>query len=83
MRALALPCGPRSLYRYITPQTVSCYGASSGVTFSVADLIPGLDDQSHVIVFSNQTFLQDGRQFVYTQSRHTLDKFYFSDVAPR
>ncbi|MBD9654779.1 trehalose operon repressor [Pseudomonas sp. PDM12] len=42
-----------------------------------------LDDQSHVIVVSNQTFLQDGRQFEYTQSRHTLDKFYFSDVARR
>jgi len=31
-----------------------------------------LDDQSHVIVVSNQP-----------QSRHTLDKFYFSDVARR
>jgi GntR family trehalose operon transcriptional repressor len=42
-----------------------------------------LDAQSHVIVVSNQTFLQDGRQFEYTESRHTLDKFYFSDVARR
>ena len=42
-----------------------------------------LDCQSHVIVVSNQTFLQDGRQFEYTESRHTLDKFYFSDVARR
>ncbi|EJM34696.1 trehalose operon repressor [Pseudomonas sp. GM24] len=42
-----------------------------------------LDGQSHVIVVSNQTFLQDGRQFEYTESRHTLDKFYFSDVARR
>ncbi|KVV01893.1 MULTISPECIES: trehalose operon repressor [Pseudomonas] len=42
-----------------------------------------LGDQSHVIVVSNQTFLQDGRQFEYTESRHTLDKFYFSDVARR
>ncbi|TWE05847.1 hypothetical protein FB481_106224 [Pseudomonas sp. AG1028] len=31
-----------------------------------------LDEQSHVIVVSNQT-----------QSGHTLDKFYFSDVARR
>ena len=36
-----------------------------------------------VIVVSNQTFLQDGRQFEYTESRHTLDKFYFSAVARR
>lgn len=42
-----------------------------------------LDEQSHVIVVKNQTFLQDGRQFEYTESRHTLDKFYFSDVARR
>jgi GntR family transcriptional regulator, trehalose operon transcriptional repressor len=42
-----------------------------------------LDGQSHVIVVSNQTFLQDGRQFEYTESRHTLDKFYFSDIARR
>jgi hypothetical protein len=42
-----------------------------------------LDGQSHVIVVSNQTFLQDGRQFEYTESRHSLDKFYFSDVARR
>jgi GntR family trehalose operon transcriptional repressor len=36
-----------------------------------------------VIVIRNQTFLQDGRQFEYTESRHTLDTFYFSDVARR
>ncbi|NWE44456.1 trehalose operon repressor [Pseudomonas gingeri] len=42
-----------------------------------------LDGASHVIVVKNQTFLQDGRQFEYTESRHTLDKFYFSDVARR
>ena len=42
-----------------------------------------LGSQSHVIVVSNQTFLQDGRQFEYTESRHTLDKFYFSDIARR
>jgi len=42
-----------------------------------------LEGQSHVIVVSNQTFLQDGRQFEYTESRHTLDKFYFSDIARR
>ena len=42
-----------------------------------------LEGQSHVIVVSNQTFLQDGTQFEYTESRHTLDKFYFSDVARR
>jgi GntR family trehalose operon transcriptional repressor len=42
-----------------------------------------LDGQGHVIVIKNHTFLQDGRQFEYTESRHTLDKFYFSDVARR
>ncbi|MBN2993616.1 trehalose operon repressor [Pseudomonas cedrina subsp. fulgida] len=42
-----------------------------------------LDGQSHVVVVSNQTFLQDGRQFEYSESRHTLDEFYFSDVARR
>ncbi|AZF12467.1 Trehalose operon transcriptional repressor [Pseudomonas sp. R2-37-08W] len=42
-----------------------------------------LDGQSHVIVVSNQTFLQDGRQFEYTESLHTLDKFYFCDIARR
>ena len=36
-----------------------------------------------MIVIRNQTFLQDGRQFEYTESRHTLDTFYFSDVARR
>lgn len=42
-----------------------------------------LGGQGHVIVIRNQTFLQDGRQFEYTESRHTLDTFYFSDVARR
>lgn len=42
-----------------------------------------LGGQDHVIVIKNHTFLQDGRQFEYTESRHTLDKFYFSDVARR
>jgi GntR family trehalose operon transcriptional repressor len=42
-----------------------------------------LEGQSHVIVVRNRTFLQDGRQFEYTESRHRLDRFYFSDVARR
>ena len=42
-----------------------------------------LDGASHVIVVKNQTFLHDGRQFEYTESRHTLDTFYFSNVARR
>ncbi|MCY1308290.1 HTH-type transcriptional regulator TreR [compost metagenome] len=42
-----------------------------------------LDGQGHVIVMKNQTFLQEGRQFEYTESHHRLDKFYFSDVARR
>ena len=42
-----------------------------------------IDGQSHVMVVSNQAFLQDGRQFEYTESRYRLDAFYFSDVARR
>ncbi|AKS08255.1 trehalose operon repressor [Pseudomonas trivialis] len=42
-----------------------------------------LGGQSHVMVVSNQAFLQDGRQFEYTESRYTLDAFYFSDVTRR
>lgn len=42
-----------------------------------------LNGTDHVIVVKNYTHLYDGRQFEYTESRHRLDKFYFSDVARR
>ncbi|MFC7441682.1 trehalose operon repressor [Laceyella putida] len=42
-----------------------------------------LNGTDHVIVVKNFTHLYDGRQFEYTESRHRLDKFYFSDVARR
>lgn len=42
-----------------------------------------LADYEYVIVITNDTFLYEGRQFEYTESRHRLDKFQFSDVARR
>lgn len=42
-----------------------------------------LNGTDYVIVVKNYTHLYDGRQFEYTESRHRLDKFYFSDVARR
>lgn len=42
-----------------------------------------LHGMDHVIVVKNHTYLYDGRQFEYTESRHRLDKFFFSDVARR
>ncbi|TDR80627.1 trehalose operon repressor [Paludibacterium purpuratum] len=42
-----------------------------------------LNGMDHVIVVKNHTHLYDGRLFEYTESRHRLDKFYFSDVARR
>ena len=42
-----------------------------------------LNGMDHVIVVKNHTHLYDGRQFEYTESRHRLDKFYFSDIARR
>ncbi|WP_342044740.1 trehalose operon repressor [Bacillus sp. OTU530] len=42
-----------------------------------------LNGTDYVIVVKNYTHLYDGRQFEYTESRHRLDRFYFSDVARR
>jgi len=42
-----------------------------------------LNGMDHVIVVKNHTHLYDGRLFEYTESRHRLDKFYFSDIARR
>ncbi|WP_152395553.1 trehalose operon repressor [Paenibacillus guangzhouensis] len=42
-----------------------------------------LNGTDYVVVVKNFTHLYDGRQFEYTESRHRLDKFYFSDVARR
>ncbi|WP_442603205.1 trehalose operon repressor [Paenibacillus sp. KN14-4R] len=42
-----------------------------------------LNGTDYVVVVKNYTHLYDGRQFEYTESRHRLDKFYFSDVARR
>lgn len=42
-----------------------------------------LNGMDYVIVVKNFTHLYDGRPFEYTESRHRLDKFYFSDVARR
>ncbi|MDK8181917.1 trehalose operon repressor [Paenibacillus sp. UMB4589-SE434] len=42
-----------------------------------------LNGTDYVVVVKNFTYLYDGTQFEYTESRHRLDKFYFSDVARR
>jgi GntR family transcriptional regulator, trehalose operon transcriptional repressor len=42
-----------------------------------------LNGMDHVIVVKNHTHFYDGRQFEYTESRHRLDKFFFSDIARR
>jgi GntR family trehalose operon transcriptional repressor len=42
-----------------------------------------LKETDYVIVVKNYTHLYDGTQFEYTESRHRLDQFYFSDVARR
>jgi GntR family trehalose operon transcriptional repressor len=42
-----------------------------------------LNGTDYVIVVKNFTHLYNGMQFEYTESRHRLDKFYFSDVARR
>lgn len=42
-----------------------------------------LDGQSHVIVVTTQTLLHNGRQFEYSESRHTLDTFHFCDIVRR
>lgn len=42
-----------------------------------------LNGMDHVIVVKNTTHLYDGSVFEYTESRHRLDKFYFSDIARR
>ncbi|MCD0494145.1 trehalose operon repressor [Chromobacterium violaceum] len=77
-----------SIYRYIEQDL--------GLTISYAQRIieaqPCNDDDrryldlngmDHVIVVKNLTHLYDGRLFEYTESRHRLDKFYFTDIARR
>ncbi|UTH74596.1 trehalose operon repressor [Chromobacterium sp. IIBBL 290-4] len=77
-----------SIYRYIEQEL--------GLTISYAQRIieaqPCNDDDrryldlngmDHVIVVKNLTHLYDGRLFEYTESRHRLDKFYFTDIARR
>ncbi|WP_047238807.1 trehalose operon repressor, partial [Chromobacterium subtsugae] len=77
-----------SIYRYIEQQL--------GLTISYAqrtiEAQPCNDDDrryldlngmDHVIVVKNLTHLYDGRLFEYTESRHRLDKFYFTDIARR
>ena len=40
-----------------------------------------LNGTDYVVVVKNFTHLYDGSQFEYTESRHRLDIFHFSDVA--
>ena len=42
-----------------------------------------LNGTDYVVVVKNFTHLYDGSQFEYTESRHRLDIFHFSDVARR
>ena len=42
-----------------------------------------LNGMDHVIVVKNFTHLYDGSLFEYTESRHRLDKFVFTDIARR
>ena len=42
-----------------------------------------LNGTDYVVVVKNFTHFYDGSQFEYTESRHRLDIFHFSDVARR
>ena len=78
----------RSIYRYVEHelgQQIS-YAKRKIAAEDVTELDRlrlDLHDYEYVIVITNDTFLYEGRQFEYTESRHRLDKFQFSDVARR
>ncbi|OPA76143.1 trehalose operon repressor [Paenibacillus selenitireducens] len=77
-----------SIYEYIE-QTLGLHISYAQRVIEVqpctADDVKYLDlnGTDYVVVVKNFTHLYDGRQFEYTESRHRLDKFYFSDVARR
>ncbi|OHX17029.1 trehalose operon repressor [Chromobacterium sphagni] len=77
-----------SIYRYIEQQL----GLTISYSQRIIEAQPCSDDDrryldlngmDHVIVVKNLTHLYDGRLFEYTESRHRLDKFYFTDIARR
>lgn len=77
-----------SIYEYIE----KTLGLHISYAQRVIEVQPSTEDDSmyldlngtdYVVVVKNFTHLYDGRQFEYTESRHRLDKFYFTDVARR
>lgn len=42
-----------------------------------------LGNDQHVVSIKSKVYLEDGRQFQFTESRHKLDKFRFVDFAER
>ncbi len=77
-----------SIYKYIEKEL----GLHISYSQRVIEVQPCTDDDrkyldlngtDYVVVVKNFTHLYDGSQFEYTESRHRLDIFHFSDVARR
>lgn len=78
----------KSIYKYIEKEL----GLHISYSQRVIEVQPCTDDDrkyldlngtDYVVVVKNFTHLYDGSQFEYTESRHRLDIFHFSDVARR
>lgn len=77
-----------SIYRYIEMQLeLKIFGAKKMITVESAKSMDkkylALDELNCVAVVRRNSFLEDGRQFEFTESRHHPEKFVFSTFARR
>lgn len=88
VRGLTKEIGENSIYQYIEESLNLKIGYANRI-IQVDKATPNdkanLDMKSfnYVVVVKNYVYLSDGTQFEYTESRHRLDRFVFSDFARR
>lgn len=77
-----------SIYRYLEENLkLDIAFAQKEITIDqVSDrdrILMDLGNNQHVVSVKSKVYLQDGRQFQFTESRHKLEKFRFIDYARR
>ncbi|KXT73533.1 Trehalose operon transcriptional repressor [Streptococcus sp. DD10] len=78
----------QSIYHYLEDELgFDIAYAQKEITISQATdrdhILMDIGNNQHVVSVKSKVYLQDGRQFQFTESRHKLEKFRFIDYARR
>ena len=74
----------QSIYSYIEDDLkLNIDYAQKEITIDRDKILMDIGKDPYVVSIKSKVYLQDGRQFQFTESRHKLEKFHFVDFAKR